>query len=153
VTSEAVAVRDMTLDQFVDFTNWMRLLVAEQAGLWEFPKGGIELAGGRAVQHGPWRQQDCCAALLIWLDAGLITACRVRPGGSEPDLPYEDARADLLNADMWRPPDGSGFVRPVPCWLLREPGQVDECRARSCSLRTCRRYWPRKRRRAVSRRT
>jgi hypothetical protein len=97
-------------DRFSEFADEMRLLVAEQAALWEFPLGSVCVIGGTRIRHGPWPQAECADALRIWLDAGLVTLCRFRTDGSEPDLSPAEAREALEDPAAWQPPAGSGFV-------------------------------------------
>ncbi len=47
---EPTAVSAMTDDQFADFTDQIRLLVAEESYLWELPVGSRDLVG-----DGEWR--------------------------------------------------------------------------------------------------
>jgi hypothetical protein len=63
----------MSDDEFGDFAAQMRLLVAEESFLWELPAGSRDLLGdGRWRHHGPWRQEDCAAAMKLWFDAGWL---------------------------------------------------------------------------------
>lgn len=69
-----------------DLVRQMRILVAEEAFLWELPQGSTDYYGGeRTVAHGPWRAADCQQVVARWFDCGLIDciaalwANKVRP--------------------------------------------------------------------------
>jgi hypothetical protein len=61
-------------------------------------------------RHSPWPQAECADALKIWLlDAGLVTLCRFRTDGSEPDLSPAEAREALEDPAAWQPPASSAY--------------------------------------------
>ena len=94
------AARDMTDDEFADFTDQMRLSVAEEAYLWELPAGSRDLTGDNNwLEHGPWQQADCAAAILLWFDAGLVSLLRRWP--EEQPLTAEEERQVLITPESW----------------------------------------------------
>jgi len=114
----------------------------------------------RSEGAGPWVSGSgpVCRELWIW-PPGPAPACR-----SSPAPPVTFAVAATRGSNLGYRLRSLGATHSAYAWSraqrgmcarwrLREPGQVDECRARSCSRRRRRRYWPRKRRRAVSKRT
>lgn len=132
---EPTAVSEMTEDQFADFTDQMRLLVAEESYLWEFPAGSRDLLGNDEwLHHGPWRQEDCSAAVHLWFDAELVFLLRRWP--EEQRLGASEARAVLAAPESWAMnPDGSSNV----ALLATEAGEAlawDEWRSMLFSLRS-----------------
>jgi hypothetical protein len=56
----------------------MRLLIAEEAPLWDVtPEVTDYLGGGRTITHGPWRADDCRQILGRWFECGLIDCIAV----------------------------------------------------------------------------
>jgi len=56
-----------------DLVREMRILIAEEAFLWELTEQVTDYhGGGRSVVHGPWQAGDCRRVLLRWFDRGLI---------------------------------------------------------------------------------
>jgi hypothetical protein len=128
-----------------DLVRHMRLLIAEEAFLWELPQGGTDYyGGGRTVTHGPWRAADCQQVLARWFDCGLINCIaysrgtKVRPddvvryeydadwrtratghGQHHLVLAREDAGALLTDPTTWSP-DGIGAGV-----MLCQSGQAD----------------------------
>lgn len=95
-----MAVAAMGDVDFADFTEQMRLLVAEESYLWELPAGSRDLIGeNKWRDHGPWPYADCAAALLLWLDAGLVLLLRRWP--EEQPLTPEEARQVLATPESW----------------------------------------------------
>lgn len=107
VMEKPTAVSVMTEDEFADCTDQMRLLVSEEAYLWEFPAGSRDLMGdGEWLEHGPWRREDCSAAVHVWFDAGLVSLLRRWP--EDHLLATLDARAVLAVRESWAmTPDGT----------------------------------------------
>jgi hypothetical protein len=102
----------MAGDQFLDFANEMYVAVAEEAYLWELPTGSCDMEDDGPVQHGPWRPEDCSAALLVWFDAGLLGLLRRWP--EDEAVPSEQAAELLRSPDEWvQRPDGSMNVAVV----------------------------------------
>lgn len=102
----------MTGKQFLDFANEMYVAVAEEAYLWELPTGSRDIEADGSVTHGPWRPEDCSAALLLWLDAGLLGLLRRWP--DEQPVPTEQAAELLRSPDQWvQRTDGSMNVAVV----------------------------------------
>jgi hypothetical protein len=102
----------MTGEQFLDFANEMYVAVAEEAYLWELPTGSRDMEADGWVQHGPWRPEDCSAALLVWFGAGLLGLLRRWP--EEEPVPTEQATELLQSPDKWvQRPDGSMNVAVV----------------------------------------
>jgi hypothetical protein len=79
VSGEPRAVPAMTGEQFLDFANEMYVAVAEEAYLWELPTGSCDMEADGSVQHGPWRPEDCSAALVVGLTAGFLGCCVAGP--------------------------------------------------------------------------
>ncbi len=115
-----------------DLVRQMRLLIAEQAFLWEFPQQLTDYYGADStITHGPWRAADCQQVLARWFDCGLIDciaiswATKVRSDevvhyeydaawrtkatehGQHLILARDDAGALLSDPGTWRP-DGIG---------------------------------------------
>jgi hypothetical protein len=102
----------MTGEQFLDFGDEMYVAVVEEAYLWELPTGSRDMEADGLVQHGPWRPEDCSAALLVWFDAGLLGLLRRWP--EEEPVPDEQASELLRSPDQWgQRPDGSMNVAVV----------------------------------------
>lgn len=96
---EPTALSSMNDDEFADFTDQMRLLVAEGSYLWELPAGSRDLIGeDKWLYYGPWRQEDCAAAVHLWFDAGLVSLLRRWP--EEQALTATDAREVLAAAKV-----------------------------------------------------
>jgi hypothetical protein len=96
----AVAVRDMTNAQFDDFAAELRWAVAEEAYLWELPGGSRDSLGDDTWrEHGPWRREDCSAALTVWLDVGWVSLVRLWP--HEVPLDTDAAREHLADPASW----------------------------------------------------
>jgi hypothetical protein len=56
----------------------MRLLVAEEAPLWELTQQVTDYLGsGRTVAHGPWSADDCRQILGRWFECGLVECIAV----------------------------------------------------------------------------
>ncbi len=56
-----------------DLVREMRILIAEEAFLWELTGQVTDYLGGcTSVVHGPWQPGDCRRVLLRWFDSGLI---------------------------------------------------------------------------------
>jgi hypothetical protein len=104
----------MTDDEFDDFAEQMRVLVAEGSYLWEFPPGSRDLLGnGEWREHGPWRQEDCAAAVKLWLDEGLLSLVGLPP--EEDQLSETAARNVLASPQAWMTStDGSTNIAVVP---------------------------------------
>jgi hypothetical protein len=126
VSGEPRAVPAMTGEQFLDFANEMYVAVAEEAYLWELPTGSRDMEADGSVQHGPWRLEDCSAALLVWFDGGLLGLLRCWP--EDEAVPSEQAAELLRSPDEWaQRPDGSmnvavvataaGLAVPVDDWV------------------------------------
>ena len=100
----------MSDDEFADFTEQMRLLVAEGSFLWELPAGTRDHIGeNKWLDHGPWQQADCAAAVHLWFDAGLLSVLRRWP--EEHALTAPDAREVLDALDSWLlEQDGTNFA-------------------------------------------
>ena len=114
----------MTGEQFLAFVNEMYVAVAEEAYLWELPTGSCDMEGDGSVQHGPWRPEDCSAALLVWFDAGLLGLLRRWP--EEASVPSEQAAELLWSPDEWvQRADGSMNVAVVAT-AAGEAVSVDE---------------------------
>lgn len=102
----------MTGEQFLDFANEMYVAVVEEAYLWELPTGSRDIEADGWVQHGPWRPEDCSAALLVWFDAGLLGLLHRWP--EEEPVRTEQAAELLRSPDQWvERPDGSMNVAVV----------------------------------------
>jgi hypothetical protein len=106
------AVSAMAGEQFLDFANEMHVAVAEEAYLWELPRGSRDMEVDGSVQHGPRPPANCSAALLVWFNAGLLWL--LRRGPEEEAVPNERV-ADLLRSpEEWvLGPDGSTNVAVV----------------------------------------
>ena len=133
---EATAVSDMSADQFADFTEQMRLLVAEESHLWEFPAGSRDLVGDdQWLHHGPWRQEDCSAAVHLWFDAGLVFLLRRWP--EDQSLGTSEARAVLAAPESWVM-SGDGSANAPVALLSTEAGEAlawDDWRSMLSALR------------------
>lgn len=115
-----------------DLVHQMRLLIAEEAFLWELTRQVTDYYDSeRTVAHGPWQAADCQQVLERWFECGLIDcialswATKVRSDevvhyeydadwrtrttedGQHLILARDDARALLSDPNTWRP-DGSG---------------------------------------------
>lgn len=56
-----------------DLAREMRVLVAEEAFLWELTKEVTDYyGGGKTIVHGPWRAEDYQRILLCWFDRGFV---------------------------------------------------------------------------------
>ena len=56
-----------------DLVCQLRILIAEEAYLWEFPQQVTHYYGSEStVVHGPWQPADCRQILTRWFDCGLI---------------------------------------------------------------------------------
>jgi hypothetical protein len=56
-----------------DLVRQMRVLIAEEAFLWEVTQRMTDYyGGGKTVAHGPWQAGDCQRILLRWFDRGLV---------------------------------------------------------------------------------
>jgi hypothetical protein len=56
----------------------MRVLIAEEAFLWELIEQVTDYyGGGKKVVHGPWQAEDCQRVLLRWFDSQLIDCIAV----------------------------------------------------------------------------
>lgn len=92
------------LDGDGDLLSRLRLLIEEEAPLWEVPLGGIEY-GIDVVRHGPWDPADCSAVLLRWLDAGLLGLYRLRVHDGRvsagQSLDHAEARLVLSAPQTW----------------------------------------------------
>ena len=66
-----------------DFISQMRLLVAEQGDLFEFPLASRDLLPGGTVRHGPWDPAECAEVLGAWFAKGWRTLF-VDAGHAEP---------------------------------------------------------------------
>src|SRR5690242_21959686 len=61
-----------------DLVCHMRLLIAEEAYLWELTKQVTDYyGGGRTITHGPWRAADCQQVLARWFAWGLVDCIAV----------------------------------------------------------------------------
>lgn len=61
-----------------DLVRQMRLLIAEEAPLWELTHQVTDYYGGeRTLAHGPWQAADCQQVLGRWFDCGLIDCIAV----------------------------------------------------------------------------
>ncbi len=105
-----VRVADMTGPQYEDFLEQMRLLVAEEAGLYEFPMGSVDVLPDGPREHGPWAWEDCSAALARWLEAGLLALYRRDREGLGPDLAMDGGQRVLTTADEWHLPTATDWV-------------------------------------------
>jgi hypothetical protein len=109
----------------------MRILIAEEAFLWQLTEQVTDYGTGTTVVHGPWQAADCQQVLTRWLDCGLIDciatswATKVRSGeivhyeydadwrtratedGQHLILARDDAAALLSDPSTWRA-DGVG---------------------------------------------
>jgi hypothetical protein len=72
----------------------MRVLIAEEAYLWEIPEQITDYHGiGTAIVHGPWRPADCRQVLLRWFDTGLLECIALSAAteiGSDEVVRYDD---------------------------------------------------------------
>lgn len=107
MSDEVKPVSLMTDEEFHDFADQMRLVVAEESHLWDIPPGSRDMLGDDQWRiHGPWRWQDCAAAIKLWFEAGLVSFYRVWP--EEVPLDSEAAREILDRPSAWvRAQDGS----------------------------------------------
>lgn len=54
-----------------DLVSQVRVLIAEEAFLWELPQRMTDYyGGGKKAVHGPWQAEDCQRILLRWFDCG-----------------------------------------------------------------------------------
>lgn len=76
-----------------DLVRQMRVLIAEEAFLWEITQQMTDYyGGGKTVVHGPWQVGDCQRILLRWFDCGLVDCIAdagVTTGGSGEIVYYE----------------------------------------------------------------
>lgn len=110
----------MTDEEFADFASEMRVLVAEESQLWELPLGSTDhLRDGESRRHGPWRQEDCAAAVKVWLEAGLVSLVPAYP---DSELLSASAAREALDAPLtWViPSDGSRSL----CLLSTDAGDA-----------------------------
>jgi hypothetical protein len=103
----------MTNEEFADFADQMRLLVAEESYLYELPLGSRDSLGDDSWRlHGPWRRDDCAAAVNLWFDAGLVSLLRRWP--TDELLASPTAREVLDAPRSWvTTPDGSTCISLV----------------------------------------
>lgn len=100
----------MTEPDYEDFLEQMWLLVAEEAGLYEFPTGSVDVLPDGPREHGPWSWEDCSTALARWLEAGLLALYRRDRDGLGPDLAIEEGERVLATADEWHLPTVTDWV-------------------------------------------
>lgn len=96
----------------------LRLLIAEQAHLWELRADSTVVHGDSTEKVGPWSPRLCSLALLRWLDAGFIGLYRDRPTNEVEDLSVDEAKSALRDVAAWRP--------GLPAVLLFETDQGRE---------------------------
>lgn len=114
------------VDDLTDFLWQMKLVVLEEAPLYEIPQGSIDNPGPYAVRHGPWPASTCAAVLKLWYAAGWIglyfrdppagwniapAPWRSRVTDSE-DLAAEDAYGLLDQPERWILEHADGHVQP-----------------------------------------
>ena len=56
-----------------DLVRQMRILVEEEAFLWEVPQAMTDYHGsGQRITHGPWNPNDCVQILVRWFERNLL---------------------------------------------------------------------------------
>ncbi len=95
----------------LDLVEHLRLLLDEEAPLWEAPLEATIVTVDGSIKDGPWSAELCASVLVRWIQSGLVGLYRYGTGSdSVVDLSRDEALTVAEDVSQWRPDSCDVFL-------------------------------------------